>query len=62
MLFEISGMRGVYPQFFLLTGEDRVDFLGDWEAVEAMNDASGLPDHILKHHPEIMTWDRVLAA
>ena len=59
-LFRLSGKRGVYPQFFLMHGEDKIEFLGDWEKIEALNDASSLPDEILQQNPEIMTWEKVL--
>jgi len=35
-------------------------YLGDWDAIEALNDASGLPEDILDANPTIMTWDKVL--
>jgi hypothetical protein len=59
-LFKISGMRGVYPQFFLIHNEEKIEFLGDWEKIEAVNDASGLPDEVLERHPEILTWGKVM--
>ncbi|EEC50593.1 predicted protein [Phaeodactylum tricornutum CCAP 1055/1] len=60
-LFEISGVRANYPQFFLVDGSDNIPrFLGDWEKVEALNDASSLPDHILESNPSIVTWQNVL--
>jgi hypothetical protein len=62
-LFRISGKRGVYPQFFLVRVEKAsktTTYLGDWEYVEAVNDASGYPDEILDNNPQIVTWDKVL--
>lgn len=59
-LFRLSGLRAVYPQFFLIHGQDRIEFLGDWEKIEAVNDASGLPDEVLEKNPGIMTWEKVL--
>lgn len=58
-LFSISGMRGVYPQFFMIENSE-IRFLGDFEAVESMNDASALPREILERNPQILTWDRLL--
>jgi hypothetical protein len=49
----------MYPQFFLL-GEESVEFVGDFDTIEAMNDASALPCEILERHPEIMTWEKIL--
>ena len=60
-LFKLSGLRGVYPQFFVLEGEEELEFLGDWEKIEAINDASSLPQEILMNNPSIMTWDKVMA-
>ena len=62
-LFAMSGLRGKYPQFFLVhpqaqtrdddDGESEpvlptVSFFADWDKLEAINDASSLPDDILK--------------
>ena len=60
-LFEISGIRANYPQFFLVNEDEAMPrFLGDWETIEAVNDASSLPDEILEANPSIMTWENVL--
>lgn len=59
-LFAISGIRGNYPQFFLVDEHDNVEFLGNWDKIEAVNDASSLPDEILEANPSIITWDKVL--
>lgn len=62
-LFRISGKRGAYPQFFLVRVSDTsktTTYLGDWEYIEGLNDASGLPADILKANPAIVTWDKVL--
>jgi len=64
-LFRISGMRGVYPLFFLVKenydddGEDPVQFLGDWDTVEGINDSSSLPQEILDANPTCLTWDKI---
>jgi len=80
-LFSLSGVRGNFPQFFLVenngkgagsTNDDVVSsscesdsastirFLGDWDKIEALNDASSLPDEILDANPSIITWEKVL--
>jgi hypothetical protein len=62
-LFRISGKRGAYPQFFLVRVSETsktTTYLGDWEYIEGLNDASGLPADILKANPTIVTWDKVL--
>jgi hypothetical protein len=67
-LFRISGMHGVYPLFFLvredddaldLNRDDLVQFLGDWETVEGINDSSALPKEILDANPGILTWEKI---
>lgn len=64
-LFGISGIRGSYPQFFIYDTSvydkvEDVSFLGDWEKIEAVNDASDLPAEVLKEHPSINTWDNLM--
>lgn len=64
-LFKISGRRGVYPQFFVyendVFGKDEiVSFIGDWDRIEVLNDASGLPEDLLAAHPTIKTWENIL--
>jgi hypothetical protein len=41
--------------------DEDVRFLGDWDDVEQINDASGLPPSLLAAHPSIKTWKTVLA-
>jgi hypothetical protein len=38
LLFGISGVRGDYPQFFLLNDQDNVIYLGNFDWIEHMND------------------------
>jgi|Transcript_18747 hypothetical protein len=59
-LFEISGIRGNYPQFFVAFKDGSTKFLGDFEKLELLNDNSALPEDVLENHPEIETWDSVL--
>ena len=64
-LFKISGRRGVYPQFFVLdddvyNGQEDVSFIGEWDDIEQVNDASGLPQAMLEAHPSIKTWDAII--
>lgn len=60
-LFEISGIRGNYPQFFFVHSNGATSFFGCYERLEEVNEASGLPKDILEQHPEIETWDTVFA-
>lgn len=62
-LFALSGLRAHYPQFFLVhegNDEKSLTFFADWETLEAINDASKMPEHILDANPSILTWDRAL--
>jgi hypothetical protein len=59
-LFRMSGIRGNYPQFFLVEKDGSVSFLGDWNRIEGVNDSSGLPEEILDANPEITTWKTIL--
>lgn len=61
VLFDISGIRAKYPQFFVSRNATRTTILGDWETVEAITDATNLPEEFLEANPSIMTWDKVLA-
>jgi hypothetical protein len=62
-LFNLSDMRGVYPQFFVISEDDhgtpQTSFLGDWETIEGINDSSSLPAEILEANPTLLTWDRI---
>ena len=61
-LFQLSDMRGVYPQFFVVVDDDGVPkttFLGDWETIEGINDSSSLPAEILDANPTLLTWERI---
>lgn len=58
-LFEVSGMRGNYPQLFFVFRDGSTTFLGGWEKIETINDASDLPADVLQGNPEIETWTSV---
>ena len=47
-----------YPQFFFV-GDGAVSYVGDFERLLSLNDASDIPQEILDQHPELETWDRV---
>ena len=64
-LFKTSGRRGVYPQFFVLDndvydGTEDINFIGEWDQIEAVNDASALPQETLAAHPAIQTWEAII--
>jgi len=54
-LFAISGLRAVYPLFFI--GEE---FLGDFDTIQGIHDASSMEQQILDENPSIITWDRIV--
>ena len=47
-----------YPQFFFV-GDGAVSYVGDFERLLSLNDASDIPREILDQHPELETWERV---
>ena len=59
-LFNISGIRGQYPQFFLLDENNQAQYVGNWDTIEGINDNSDLPDDVLEANPSIITWEKVL--
>ena len=66
-LFRISGVRGNYPQFFVERQVDNgyggtkrsVEFWGNYETFENLNEVDSLPPKLLLAHPEVETWDNV---
>jgi hypothetical protein len=46
-LFDISGLRGKYPQVFIDNGDGAFTFVGDWDEFEGLLDADGLPPEVL---------------
>lgn len=57
-LFKISGIRGKYPQWFIVDEDENVTYIGDWETISEINDNDDLPPEILASHPDIMTWNK----
>jgi hypothetical protein len=43
-LFDISGVRGKYPQFFLADANEKITYMADWEAFESMHDRKSLSE------------------
>lgn len=58
-LFQISGIRGQYPQWFLVDDDENVSYVGDWETVSEINDNDEIPPEILESHPDIVTWNKL---
>mmetsp|Transcript_12120 Transcript_12120/g.21003 ORF Transcript_12120/g.21003 Transcript_12120/m.21003 type:complete len:153 (-) Transcript_12120:1407-1865(-) len=61
-LFNFSGVRGNYPQFFFEFQDGTIDFLGNFERIEILNETAGLPQNVLARHPEIETWDKMFGS
>ena len=73
-LFELAGFGGSgdgdgdalakkrkpvsYPQFFFVA-DGAVSYVGDFERLLSLNDASDIPKEILDEHPDLETWERV---
>ena len=57
-LFAISGLRAKYPQCFI-NNNGTYEFIGQWEAIETLEECDSLPADILASHPEIKTFTRV---
>jgi len=57
-LFDISGVRGDFPQFFLLKGAEEPQFLGQFDDMEACNEHSNQPASSLKE--DDLTWDKIM--
>mmetsp|Transcript_7793 Transcript_7793/g.16273 ORF Transcript_7793/g.16273 Transcript_7793/m.16273 type:complete len:144 (-) Transcript_7793:91-522(-) len=61
-LFQISGVRGNYPQLFVSVSSSPPtppEFLGAWEKIEEMNELNDLPREVLEANPDIVTLDMV---
>lgn len=56
-LFGISEKRGAYPQVFIEDADGKVEFVGDFEAMESLNECSALPAEILAANPGIVTFE-----
>ena len=48
-----------YPQFFFEFQDGTINFLGDFDKIDSLNETTGLSAEILAQHPEIETWDKV---
>ena len=60
-LFDLSGRRGVYPQFFLVSSvTEETTVVGDMETIDGINDCSAMPAELLEANPGIVTWERLL--
>merc|ERR1712194_98099 len=61
-LFEISGIRGNYPQFFFELQDGTINFLGPFAKIDDLNETNSLPSELLAQHPELETWDKMFGS
>mmetsp|Transcript_26289 Transcript_26289/g.55900 ORF Transcript_26289/g.55900 Transcript_26289/m.55900 type:complete len:122 (+) Transcript_26289:382-747(+) len=61
-LFNLSGVRGNYPQFFFEFEDGTIHFMGNFEKVEDLNETTGLPAEVLAQHPDLETWDKMFGS
>lgn len=59
-LFGISGLRGKYPQCFIVDASGEHRFIGLWEAIESLVDCDALPKETLDANPTIPTFSKVI--
>ena len=57
-LFDVSEVRGNYPQFFFEHKEGTLVYF-NFERLESLMETSGFPPDMLAQHPELETWDKV---
>ncbi|KAL7447511.1 hypothetical protein ACHAXM_010789 [Skeletonema potamos] len=61
-LFDISGLRGNYPQFFFEYQNGTIQYLGNFGKLERLNESSNLPSEVLSRHVEIETWEKIFGS
>ncbi len=61
-LFDISGLRGNYPQFFFEYQNGTIQYLGNFSKLERLNESSNLPSEVLSRHVQIETWDKMFGS
>lgn len=58
-LFQISGIRGQYPQYFFQYPDQTISFLGGFETLDNLNETTTMSEeHISRYYPEIKTWNQ----
>lgn len=61
-LFLISGVRGHYPQFFFQYQNGTIQYVGNFNKLERLNESSNLPSEVLSRHLEIETWEKIFGS
>ena len=57
-LFETSAIYGKYPQLFFQHTDGSIEFLGDYEELEALNETRTMSQDVLKAYPDLKTWEK----
>lgn len=60
-LFAVSGVRGNYPQFFFELQDGTINFFGNFDKIEELNETNSLSEELLAQYPTFETWDRVFS-
>jgi len=60
-LFNISGIRGMYPQWFLANGDDDIIYIGDWPKISEINDNDDIPAELRSSISGLVTWDMLFS-
>ncbi|GAB5036494.1 Hypothetical protein NocV09_04000480 [Nannochloropsis oceanica] len=53
------GRKARYPQIYIERSDGKINYVGGWEEVEAMNECCDMPKEILRANPHIQTFDQV---
>jgi hypothetical protein len=61
LLFELSGTRA-YPQVFVREADGSYSCIGDFDAVQALNDTDSLPPEVLAANPSVSWHEPIEAA
>ena len=61
-LFDLSGIRGNYPQFFFEYQNGTIQYMGNFSTLERLNESSNLPLEVLSRHVEIETFEKVFGS
>ena len=60
-LFELSGIKGKFPQIFIVRNDGKKEFVGDYEKFESLLELDELPEDVLAANPDIMTFAKTFA-
>jgi hypothetical protein len=58
-LYQISGVRAQYPQFFFVHANGRTTYFGDYKTLHNLHHAEGLPRSYRDANPDVSTWNEI---